>query len=618
MSGSQEQPPAAVILAAGLGMRLRPYTNLIPKPLTALGRERLLERTLRLLADQGVEEAWIVTGHAADAIESFVSGREWGLEVRLVHNEHYATANNILSVAAARDALESRDVVLIEGDVAFSASSLAALLECDRPNAMLVSPYTTYMDGAVVTMDGQGRVTRRLHPDRLDPDPEWFKTLNITRLSSDFSREVLLPLLDSVGSAGSSLYYDDLFGIAIDLKLAEFGAVVASEDSWFEVDNIADLKIARDLFGAIEEEALTLQGRHGGYWKFPSFQDSCLLVNPWFPTPEFMAELLGDGDRLVRSYPSGQADQAILAERAFGVRSDFLAVGNGASELILVALDLMTGVVAMSAPSFEEYYNRLPADRLSLYDGAEPWHRADPAGLAAHAERVGAGAVILVNPENPTGAMASRQELLELIAAAGRAGRRVLVDESFADFPDSEERFTLLDDALLEASPHLLVLKSISKSYGVPGIRLGLIAGGDMEEIAAIRQRLAIWNIGSHAERFLELLPRYRSSYEASLDRLATQRKRAQAMLTGCSFLDPKPSAANYHLCEVSSPWTARELVGELLSNHRIIAKDCTGKRGIGDRQCVRFAVGDDRALGRLTEALAALDRQGGPLARLG
>lgn len=618
MSGSQRSPPAAVILAAGLGLRLRPYTNLVPKALTPLGRERLLERTLRLLAEQGVEEAWIVTGHAAERIESFVREREWGLNIRLVRNEHYATANNLLSVAAAREVLASRDSLLIECDVAFSASSLAALLSSDRPNAMLVSPYTTCMDGAVVTVDAQNRVSRRLHPDRLDRNPAWLKTLNITRLSRDFSREVFLPLLDSVRSAGSRLYYDDLFGVAIDLKLAEFAAVVVPEDSWFEVDNVADLKIARDLFGAIEEEALTLQGRHGGYWKFPSFQDSCLLVNPWFPPAEFMAELLDDGERLVRSYPSGQGDQVILAERAFGVRSDFLAIGNGASELILAALDCMPGVVAMSAPSFEEYYNRLPAGRLSLYDGAEPWHRADPAGLAAHAERVGAGAVILVNPENPTGAMVARQELLELIAAAGRAGRRVLIDESFADFPDSNERFTLLDDGLLEANPHLLVLKSISKSYGVPGIRLGLIAAGDTDLIAAIRQRLPIWNIGSHAERFLELLPLYRSSYEASLDRLATQRARAETMLASCSFLDPKPSAANYHLCEVSPPWTARELVGELLSVHRIITKDCTGKRGIGGRQCVRFAVGDDRALSRLSEALAALDRQGGPLARLG
>jgi histidinol-phosphate/aromatic aminotransferase/cobyric acid decarboxylase-like protein/choline kinase len=616
VGGSEASRPAAVILAAGLGLRLRPHTSQLPKALTPLGRERLLERTLRLLAEQGVAEAWIVTGHAADRIESFVRERDWGLDIRLLPNPHYATANNILSVAAAREVLESRDTLLVECDVAFSGASLAALLACQSPNAMLVSPYSTYMDGAVVTADDRGMVSRRLLPDRLDPDPEWLKTLNITRLSRDFSRDVFLPLLDSVRSAGSKLYYDDLIGIAVDLKLAEFAAVVAPEDSWFEVDNVADLKIARDLFGALEEEALTLQGRHGGYWKFPTFQDSCLLVNPWFPTPEFMAELLGDGERLVRSYPSGQADQAILAERAFGVSADFLAIGNGASELILAALDLMPGVVVMSAPSFEEYYNRLPAGRLSLHEGAEPWHRADPAGLAAHADRAGAGALIVVNPENPTGAMIGRQELLELVAAAGRAGRRVLVDESFADFPDPGERFTLLDDALLEANPHLLVLKSISKSYGVPGIRLGLVAGGDRAAIAALRQRLAIWNIGSHAERFLELLPRYWASYEASLDRLAAQRARAAAMLAGCSFLDPKPSAANYHLCEVAPPWTARALVGELLSGHRIIAKDCTGKRGVGDRQCVRFAVGDDRALGRLSEALAALDRQGGPAAR--
>lgn len=597
----------AVILAAGLGQRLHPHTEHLPKALMQLGSETLLERALRLLAEAGLNEAYIVVGHAADAIREFVASRQWQIAIRIISNDRYLAGNNIYSVAAAADVLARNDTILIECDVVFRSEHLLALLEAAETNALLAAPYTSYTDGAVVTVDAAGTIVKRLCPQPGQTDPAWLKTVNIARLSSSFNRELLLPLVEALGQTGAQLYYDDIIGIAINHRLASFQAVSVGQDEWFEVDNVADLKIASDLTASLDGEARAMHSRHGGYWKFPTFQDSCLLVNPWFPTEDFLAEMSASADLLVRSYPSGHADQAILAERAFGVRAEYLAVGNGASELIAAAIDALPGVVAMTAPSFEEYFNRIPAARLRLLEPVAPWPR-DLTAFTEFAAAVEAQAAFLVNPENPTGEVVPADRMLDFVKEMGDRGVNVLVDESFIEFAPEGPAISLFENDTLTANPHLVVLKSISKTYGVPGIRLGVAACANEATIDAIRGRLPIWNVGSFAERFLEIIPRHRRSFEASLEAIERQRKRLFESLAAIDYLRPLPSAANYILCEVTPPWTAARLTDHLLRYHRIMIKDCTGKRGFAGAEFVRIAVGDDLAMARLGAALQQSD----------
>ena len=82
---------------------------------------------------------------------------------------------------------------------------------------------------------------------------------------------------------------------------------------------------------------------------------------------------------------------------------------------------------------------------------------------------------------------------------------RFVVDESFVDFADVEGEYSLLKNKILEENPHLYVVKSISKSYGVPGLRLGIMASGDTEVIARMKKDVAIWNINSFGEFYMQI-----------------------------------------------------------------------------------------------------------------
>lgn len=604
------QSGVAVILAAGTGQRLQPLTADLPKALVPINGTPLLERTLRLLEQAGFGQVHIVVGHAAQAIRDFVAAGEWALDIGMIENPDYARANNNRSVLAAKDVLCRNDVLLIECDIVFNAAALAALLDAGEDsgagNAMLVAPNTPWMDGAVVEAGHDGRIVRRLMPDRSAPDPAHLKTANLHRLTRQFSAEVLIPMIEELGGEGDGLYYDDVIGNAIAQRRAVFTAIRAPANSWYEVDHSADRKVAEDLFDATEAGGAALPARHGGYWRLPDFQDSSLLVNPYFPPPAFVGELLAAGDALLRGYPSGQRDQTILAERAVGVSADRLAVGNGASELVLALLAATGGRVAIAAPSFEEYFNRLEAGQLVLVEQDRPDRNCSVEELLAAARTAGASTIVHVNPQNPTGHLTPAEQLEQMIAQAGAEGMRVIVDESFIDFADPSQRVSLLQDSVLDCHPNLAVIKSISKSYGIPGVRLGVLAAAP-HLVGDVRARLPIWNINSFAEHALEILPRYRVAYEQGLAASRAARDRLIGALAAVPFLTPWPSAANFVFCEVAPPWTARLLTSTLLRHHHILIKDCTGKLGIGAGEFIRIAVGTNQQADRLGRAMANL-----------
>ena len=110
--------------------------------------------------------------------------------------------------------------------------------------------------------------------------------------------------------------------------------------------------------------------------------------------------------------------------------------------------------------------------------------------------------------------MAGLQKLL----AWGKTQQiQLIVDESFVDFSDDFEHNTLLRNETLADNPQLVVMKSISKSYGVPGLRLGILASSDVALIKWIKKDISIWNINSFAEFYMQIFGKYESDYLAAL-----------------------------------------------------------------------------------------------------
>ena len=150
----------------------------------------------------------------------------------------------------------------------------------------------------------------------------------------------------------------------------------------------------------------------------------------------------------------------------------------------------------------------------------------------------------------------------------------------------------------------MIVIKSISKSYGVPGLRLGLIATSNITLMQNIRRSVSIWNINSFGEFFLQILGKYEKNYLQAMDTFRAERLRYVEQLQTINYLRVIPSEANYVLCEVLAPHTPRELAIHLLKKANILIKDCTSKC---NAPFIRLAVRDTKDNNRLIETLKSL-----------
>ena len=184
---------------------------------------------------------------------------------------------------------------------------------------------------------------------------------------------------------------------------------------------------------------------------------------------------------------------------------------------------------------------------------------------------------------------------MRLLSWCEERGIRLIVDESFVDFADGEMYDnTLLHNDILESHPSLCVMKSISKSYGVPGLRLGILASGNIGLIERIKKDVSIWNINSFAEFYMQIYGKYEGDYVRSCRKFREERALFASELTEIPFLRVIPSQANYFLCEVLPPFTAYDLTLKLLTDSDILIKDCSAKKGFPEEsQYVRIAIRD-------------------------
>lgn len=302
-------------------------------------------------------------------------------------------------------------------------------------------------------------------------------------------------------------------------------------------------------------------------------------------------ELKASFEQLMRDYPSGMKVNSLLAAKNFSVKSDYILVGNGAAELIKALMENSRGKVGTIFPTFEEYPNRLEKSNVERFVPDNPDFSYTAEDLIRYFNGKSIETLLVINPDNPSGNFLTQDDMLALLKWSLEKGIRLVVDESFVDFAD--QPYTLIDNRILEDNPHLAVVKSISKSYGVPGFRLGVLASSDREMVAKMKKQVAIWNINSFAEFFMQIFEKYHSDYIKGCARFRAERAIFFEELKQISWLRVIPSQANYFLCEVKGRMTSRELAIKLLSDNDILIKDCSGKDGFEGRSYIRVAVRD-------------------------
>jgi histidinol-phosphate/aromatic aminotransferase/cobyric acid decarboxylase-like protein/choline kinase len=600
----------AVILAAGLGKRLGAATRQSTKCMVELNGRRLVEYALDALSRVQVERIVVVVGHGADEVRAFLGDQQAGVPVHYVTNPVYAETNNIYSLLLARDYLEQDDTLLLESDVVFEPSILLECAAHPAPNVAVVAAYEPWMDGTVTLLDERQRVIRIVSKREFAraESASYYKTVNLYKLSRAFSRNQFMPFLAAyVGVEGRGHYYEDVLRALVYMGADDLVALPVGDKLWYEIDDTQDLDIAGVLFSPPEQRFERLQRRYGGFWRFPRLRDFTYLVNPFFPSASFNEELAEAAPRLASMYPSGLKIQRSLAAQMFRCEAGQILVGNGAAELIGALMAEIAGPVGVPVPTFEEYPKH-PDGVLFEPPSTEPAaFRHDLNELARACRERSLAALVLVNPNNPSGQVFQRDSLLALLEDLRSHGTRLVLDESFIDFADGCPGRTLLDPEVLVRYPNLIVVRSLGKSHGIAGLRLGVLACGDNALVERIAAHLPIWNINALAEWFLQTAGRYETDYWAACHRLVETRSSFFDELAGRPDLRPIESGGNFVLCEVLPPWTAASLCQRLLAEHWMLVKDCTGKTGLDAGQYIRIAVRSERENAELVQALAGL-----------
>ena len=593
-----------------MGRRLGELTKENTKCMVPVNGVRLIDRLLGQLSGLKLNRVIIVVGYQGQKLIDYIGNRYEGkLKIEFAENPIYDKTNNIYSLSMVKDKLQEDDTLLIESDLIFSDRFFPMIIENPYPNLALVAKYESWMDGTMVRLDEEQHIVNFISKDAFDYSDvdSYYKTVNIYKFSKDFLQHQYVPFLDAYTKAvGNNEYYENVLRIISMLNSHNMKALPVGNEKWYEIDDKQDLDIAEALFADDKDVIRKYYGRYGGFWRFPQMLDFCYLVNPYFPSKRMKDELRSNFDTLLTEYPSGMKVNTLIASKCFGVSEQYIVPGNGAAELIKVLMEGDTkGKTGFIRPTFEEYPNRFDKSLQVTFTPQNDDYRYTADDLMQYFGDKDIKTLMLINPDNPSGNFIPKADVLRLAKWCEDRNIRLVVDESFVDFSVDYKTNSLLSDEILEAYSHMAVMKSISKSFGVPGLRLGILASANKELIAHIKKEVSIWNLNSFAEFFMQIYNKHEKDYLKACDKFVTERADFERQLKTIPYLRVMPTQANYFLCEVLPPYTATEIVVYTLRNHNILTRDCSQKPGLDpNKQYMRIAVRNHEDNTRLVEAL--------------
>lgn len=547
----------AIILAAGMGKRLGDLTKDNTKCMIKVNGTYLIDRLLSQLDSLNLERIILVIGYQGEKLRTHIEKQSRNTPIEYIYNPVYNKTNNIYSLYLAKEELQKQDTLLIESDLIFEDTLFHKILNNPYPNLALVAKYEPWMDGTMVRLNTENDIIDFISKKtfRYADIDDYYKTVNIYKFSKEFLRNSYVPFLEAYSKAlGNNEYYEQVLRVITLLERCELKGLPLEGERWYEIDDIQDLDIAETIFA---------------------------------------------------EYPSGMGVNTLVMAKNFGIRQDYVVVGNGAAEIIKALMEHSDGKMGVIYPTFEEYPNRQSEEIIAFYPQNADFHYTAKELMLFYADK-DIRHLLLINPDNPSGNFIPLNELMDLLAWTQQRNIHLILDESFVDFSEKSVENTLLKNEVLKTYPHLTVIKSISKSYGVPGLRLGIAASSDKEIISYLRKNMAIWNINSFAEFYLQIYSKYNNDYQNACKKFIAERQRFFEVLQQVDFLRVIPSQANYFLCEVTSRFSSTKLVS-LLLEHNLLLKDCSTKTGFDGRNYIRIAIRDTEDNNYLAENLKKL-----------
>lgn len=317
--------------------------------------------------------------------------------------------------------------------------------------------------------------------------------------------------------------------------------------------------------------------------------DFCVPVNIGFPPPDLM-ELLQNGLlESIKYYPS---EPMIIREKFanfLGLPTEQVLAGNGSTELFnyILSLSGRPHRLMTCIPTFGRWTDAPQSaghQVINYVRRRENGFGIDIDDFVQLARRESVDLVVISNPNNPTGQLTSKAELLQLIERLRSEAplvEKIVVDESFLDFSARKRTETLLHD--VGGMDGVLVLKSLGKMLGLHGTRMGVLVG-ESRAIQALQRNIPYWNVNGVAEAVIDVLPQFQSELQMSLNVTIGATRQMRESLNQVSAFTVFPTEANYVytlLDESIDPVALRDF---LLIKFGFFLRSCGNKLGSNAR----------------------------------
>lgn len=590
-----------IILAAGFGNRMSPLTNDTHKTLLKVNGEPIMDRIVNSLIHNGVTNIVIVTGYKEEELREHLLANFKQVHFEFINNPRYRETNNIFSLALAFEQIDlNDDILLIESDLIYTDDVIGQAIHSPFENVALVSPYITGLDGTVVKVSGN-KITN-IYPPHLQDEKfnlfDKFKTLNIYKFSKEFCVNEFKKLLVYYAQAiDANCYYELILGILIYMQRQDIHCEIVDNRKWVEVDDPNDLAGAEFTFNK-ESRLSILEGSFGGYWNYDVL-DFYFIRNMYFPTESMIAELRNNLSGLLINYGSKQSLLNRKLSYVLQCKEERLIALNGASQIYPVLSNYFkTKKVLIPDPTFGEYSR--------IFDTIEKYTDSSLLEFNEIESKIlGNDVIVLVNPNNPTGKVLSTDWIITLVNKYPE--KYFILDESFIEFSDEN---SILDYLENEPRYNVLVLRSMSKNYGLPGIRLGFIYTCDLDLHKRISGEIPIWNLNAIAEFYLEIILKNKRSLANSFIRTKNDRDEFANELNNLDIVQKVfPSGGNFIMFETKNTVEIKGLVKYLLVYKNIYIKEVTDKFADPEKRYYRAAVRLPEENQRLIEAIVEFEK---------
>jgi len=342
--------------------------------------------------------------------------------------------------------------------------------------------------------------------------------------------------------------------------------------------------------------------QHGGYYRH-NFTDHAYLYNLYFPPKAVFTTLKEKIHDIVLNYPMAQNALAELIGNIIDQPAERIIVGNGAAEIIKILSGHLAKKIIVPVPSFNEYANAAPEGHVVEFPLEFPSFQLNVDKFADEAIKVGADIAVVVTPNNPTSILVPKADLIRLAQKLDEHDCMLIIDESFLDFAEDKNKISLEQE--IQNYPNMAILKSMSKAYGICGLRIGYMLTANSEFAASVRNGIHIWNINGFAEEFLRILPAFKQEFIDSCKMVRADRDKFYTRLCAIPGMTVFKPDANYIFCRLpENALSGPEVTKRLFIEHNIYIKDSHGKTQQDADRYIRIASRTDKENSKLIEAM--------------